>query len=57
MEFEEVPSIREAEKCSKCNGSGIVKDEDGSVHVCYECLEKGRLDVHSKDLKDSGLRI
>lgn len=57
MGFEEIPSFREAEKCPKCKGLGIIKEKDGSVHVCYECLEKGRLDVHSKNLKDSGLRI
>ena len=41
--------------CEKCNGTGIVKDKEG-VHVCFDCLESGRLDVHSKDLKDVDVR-
>lgn len=44
-------------KCPKCNDTGIVKEEDNSVHVCWDCLQSGRLDVHSKDLKNSGIGI
>jgi len=44
-------------KCEKCNGTGIVKDKDGSVHTCWKCLEEGRLDAHSKNVKDSGIKI
>lgn len=43
--------------CPKCDDTGIVKEEDGSAHVCWDCLKAGRLDVHSKDVSDSGLRI
>ena len=43
--------------CEKCKDTGIVKEKDGSAHVCYDCLNSGRLDVHSKDLPDSKLRI
>jgi len=43
--------------CPKCKDTGIVKEENGSVHVCYDCLANGRLDVHSKNPKDSGLRV
>ncbi len=45
------------EICEKCKNTGIVKEEDRSVHVCWECLEKGRLDVHSKDLPDSNVKV
>lgn len=45
------------EICSKCKGTGMVKESDGSVHVCWDCLREGRLDVHSKQPKDSGLQI
>ena len=45
------------EVCEKCKGKKIVKEADGSVHVCWECLRKGKLDVHSKNIKDSGLKI
>ena len=43
--------------CSKCNGTGIVKERNGTVHTCFDCLLAGRLDMHSKDIKDSGIRI
>ena len=45
------------EKCPKCKGTGIIKEENGSVHVCFDCLAAGRLDVHSKDVKNSGVRV
>jgi len=44
-------------ECSKCHGTGIVKEDDGSVHVCWDCLKEGKLDVHSKNLNDSGIDI
>ena len=47
----------ENEECKKCNDTGMVKEDDGSVHVCYDCLLKGKLDVHSKNVKDSGVQI
>ncbi|MEK6758135.1 MAG: hypothetical protein AABX88_03315 [Nanoarchaeota archaeon] len=43
--------------CSKCKDKGMVKESNGTVHVCWDCLSSGRLDVHSKSLPDSGLRI
>jgi hypothetical protein len=45
------------EVCKKCGGSGMVKERNGSVHVCYDCLAAGRLDVHSKDVKSSGIKV
>lgn len=45
------------EKCSKCGNTGTVKDKDGTVHVCWDCLREGRLDVHSKKLPDSKIRL
>lgn len=45
------------EVCLKCQGTGIVKEKDGSAHVCYDCLMSGRLDVHSKDLPDSKIKL
>lgn len=43
--------------CPKCKGTGIVKEEDGSVHTCWDCLESGEMDQHSKDIKDSNIKI
>ena len=44
-------------RCLKCNDTGVVKEKDGSIHVCYDCLMAGRLDVHTKNLKDSGIKV
>ncbi|GBE19658.1 hypothetical protein BMS3Abin17_00383 [archaeon BMS3Abin17] len=43
--------------CPKCKDTGIVKDEDGTAHVCWDCLRDGRLDVHSKDVPDSKIKL
>ena len=45
------------EICAKCHGAGFVKEADGSVHTCWDCLQNGRLDSHSKQVKDSGVQI
>jgi len=43
--------------CPKCHGRGYLKEADGSTHTCWDCLNDGSLDNHSKDLKDSGIRL
>jgi len=49
--------MAEAKKpCPKCNNTGKVKEKDGSVHVCYDCLMNGNLDQHDKVVKDSGIK-
>ncbi len=61
MEF--IPYNKKAEEnknyalCQKCKGTGIVKEEDKSVHVCWDCLNNGRLDVHSKNLPDTDVSV
>jgi hypothetical protein len=45
------------EKCPRCHDTGIVKEENGQVHTCWDCLEKGYLDVHSKKIPDSRIKI
>jgi DnaJ-class molecular chaperone len=45
------------EQCPKCKGTGIVKEKDGSTHTCWDCLAAGKLDVHSKSVKPSGVKI
>jgi hypothetical protein len=49
--------IKKGFTCEKCKDTGIVKEDDNSVHVCFDCLREGRLDVHSKDLQDTGLKF
>jgi DnaJ-class molecular chaperone len=48
---------KQEELCPKCKGTGIVKEKNGSTHTCWDCLAAGRLDVHSKNVKDSGIKI
>jgi len=43
--------------CPKCHGTGIVKEPDGSVHTCWDCLEAGEMDQHSKEIKDSKIKV
>ncbi len=43
--------------CPKCKGTGRVKEKDGSVHTCWDCLEKGELDQHSKEIKETKIII
>lgn len=39
-------------ECIKCKETGIVKEPNGEVHVCWDCLRKGKLDVHTKNLPE-----
>jgi len=45
------------EECPDCRGTRIVKEKDGSVHTCWKCLQEGKLEQHSKQVKDSGIKI
>lgn len=44
-------------ECEKCHGAGFIREKDGSVHTCWDCLASGRLDNHSKIVKDSGINV
>jgi DnaJ-class molecular chaperone len=43
--------------CPKCYGKGMVKEENGSVHTCFDCLLSGEMDQHDENVKDAGIRI
>lgn len=45
------------EECPKCKGTRKILGRDGTIHVCWDCLAAGKLDVHSKEVKDSGIKI
>ncbi len=45
------------EKCPKCNDTGIVREKNGSCHVCYDCLMAGKLNQHSEKLPDSRIKL
>lgn len=46
-----------SEKCQKCNGTGIVKEKDGSCHTCWDCMTAGRLDQHSENMPESRIKL
>lgn len=43
--------------CPDCHGTGMVREKNGTVHTCWKCLQDGSLDCHSKDVKDSGIKV
>jgi len=43
--------------CPKCDGTGIVKEQNGSIHTCWDCLQEGKMDVHSDKVPDSKIKI
>jgi hypothetical protein len=43
--------------CPKCKGSGFVKEKDGSIHTCFDCLLDGNMDQHNANLKDAGIKV
>lgn len=43
--------------CSKCLGKGFVKEKDGSVRTCFDCLLSGDMDQHDENLRDSGIKV
>ncbi|MEK6918067.1 MAG: hypothetical protein AABW51_03905 [Nanoarchaeota archaeon] len=48
------------ESCPKCKGAGRIKKADGSIQTCFDCLLRGEMDQHSKDVKDAtqlGLKL
>ena len=48
--------------CEKCKDTGNIKEKDGTVHICFDCLLSGRLDQHGdkskmRDAKDFGIKL
>ncbi len=43
--------------CPKCKGTHIVKDKDGTIHTCFDCLnnDSEEFDQHGKP-RDTGIR-
>ncbi len=48
--------MEESEKCPECQGTGRVRDKDGSYHCCFKCLVEGKLNQHSRT-KDSRIKL
>ena len=55
--MEEESNISEAEVCADCQGTGIVKEKDGTNHTCWKCLSEGKLEQHTTNIKDYGIKI
>ncbi len=48
--------------CEKCKGTGRVKTKDGTISICFDCLQRGEMDQHGdknkmRDAKDFGIKI
>ena len=48
--------------CEKCRDTGMIKEKSGQVHICFDCLNSGRLDQHGdkskmRDAKDFGIKL
>lgn len=43
--------------CEKCKGFKRIKKADGTIQPCWDCLMSGEMDQHSKEVKDSGLKV
>ena len=37
--------------CTKCKGTGRIKERDGTIHPCFDCLLGGYMDQHDEKLK------
>jgi hypothetical protein len=46
-----------ATKCPKCNDTKRIKKADGTIQPCFDCLLKGEMDQHSRNPKDSGIKV
>jgi hypothetical protein len=44
-------------KCEKCKGAKRIMKSDGTIQPCWDCLNSGDMDQHSKNVKDSGVKV
>jgi len=49
--------IKSEEVCPDCKGTGRVREKNGLIHTCWKCLNEGRLDVHSKKIPDTKIKL
>jgi len=48
--------MEEIGRCVECQGTGRVRDKDGTYHCCFKCLVEGKLNQHSRT-KDQKIRL
>jgi hypothetical protein len=39
--------------CPKCKGEGRWKKPDGTITICFDCLQSGDMDQHDKKIRES----
>jgi hypothetical protein len=44
------------EICNKCKGAGVIREKNGTVHTCYDCLQADRLEQHGKP-KETNIKL
>ena len=49
-------SPKTGKDCPKCKGTGMVRDKDGTIHICFDCLNAGVFEQHGNP-KDSHIRV
>ena len=46
--------------CPKCKGEGNYKTKEGTITICFDCLNSGSMDQHEtkiKEAKDYGIKL
>ena len=48
--------------CPKCNNTFQIKEKNGTIHICFDCLVNGKMDQHGdktkmRDAKDFNIRL
>ena len=48
--------------CEKCKDTRQIKEKNGTIHICFDCLAAGRMDQHGdkdkiRDAKDFGIKL
>lgn len=45
-----------ATECPKCKGTRRIR-VNGTIQPCWDCLNSGEMDQHSKEIKESKIRV
>ena len=43
--------------CPKCHGTGTIKEKDGTIHTCFNCLQNSDVFEQHGQPKDSSIRL
>ncbi|MDD5192246.1 MAG: hypothetical protein PHH54_05915 [Candidatus Nanoarchaeia archaeon] len=42
--------------CPKCHGTGRVKEKNGTIHICFDCLNADVFEQHGNP-KETNIKI